>query len=757
MRVSSAQFSPHYLSGPHLSWLLLTICYARSFSGPSTSSTYDEEIESYVGLDSSVASDLAVYLVRSWDEVEPPPASLSDLCSTLSTTLRHSAIVRSGAISASVSAQITKISAWLVFQWDLLCTGGIPSIASGWLVKIVDAAGSCLEGEGTAESGLRLLDRRSPLGIPIRRMRLAHESLDEIKDLTKLFKILQAWRDHNDSSTTSPPSDASLLQSSGRPTRLEVYAAYQDARRRGDYTATRENLAKFFELAPVSATPTSSSSNPQPVRRTKIHPHALLNFAALQVENHEWFAAEQTLQETIQLARTERDEQCLHACQSLERRIKAASKATARQNHGSVDDDHGEPMWKGSERAAYFGSLTMDDLWEIQTAAGSGASVEILMAQMDRVLAVPFPHTARPGNSHTHKGPQVATGEPARTMIAQDRVRPWTVAAALAQTKGGVAAADRFRHLYRAEPFQDDEDRREKDELAMRMQEAWELAEAGRYNEGLALLIDRSVISTMSLTDYHRWTQSLCHILYLQAHRRGATSAMARIIEALGERDVLHLIEIWNAPPQLKRLYTEAKTLVDAGLTAKALSAVRAFITAAENASRLPLVVQGKLLEARLLADNMGEYHRSCQALDTVMSATLTDHNLERRANVCARYAQSLCGPDLSQLKSNDATRAVEWYQVALRDYETISPYTSAQRVSTLRQLALLHNHLGDVAKRDEYSEHFVELQSRLEGCGGGAERQFDLGEWENLIARVGDRIAGLRGGPLATKPRRDQ
>lgn len=620
MRVSSAQASPHYLSGPHLSWLLLTICYARSFASPPSIEPADPD--AYVGLEEAVSADLAVYLLRAWDESEPPPSCLQDLCSALAGALSRGALIRSrsSSLSPSVSAQIKNTVSWLVYQWDMLGTGGIPSIASGWLVKIIEAAGGCLEGEEPIGGGaIRPLERRSPLAIPIRRMRLAHESLDEIKDLTRLFKVLQAWRDNSEPEVRGDPP----VGSSGRPSRIDVYAAYQEARKRGDYTATRENLTKFFELAPISV---ASSAGPQPtaVRKTKIHPHALLNFAALQVESHEWDAAEQTLHETIQLARTERDEQCLQACQSLERRIKAARAVASEEADESSSFAVAQDPWRASDRSIHAGSLSLDDLWEIETCARAGASSDELLRQMERVYAITLPPSARPGAGHHqqhpthHKGPQVATGEPSKTIIAQDRPRPWTVAASLSETKGDAMASDRYRHVYRSEPYHGDEERRDKDELMMRMQEAWQSAESGSYEYGLALLVNPTLIENMSLADYQTWAQLIWRILYLQRSRRGDTSADTDHLASqalVGEVG----IRLVNAPAHLKRLYGQAKSLVVAGAGDVALSAVRAFITAAETASAAPLVLEGKLLECRVLAENMGRYENACEALEEVM------------------------------------------------------------------------------------------------------------------------------------------
>lgn len=693
MRASSNQASPHYLSGPHISWLLLTLCYTQSLTlEPGQSELEDldggPEIDTYLGLDENVATDLAVYLVKCWDGNEPPPASLQELCTTLEAHLFHGEAIRSQVRSGLVATQIHNITTWLAYQWEFLGTGGIPSVASGWLVKIIDSASACLDSDQLQNDAVRIPNRRSPLGVPIRRMRLAHEGLDEMKDLTHLAKVLQRWRDRpatqastsnfkstidndgDDDDDNDEEDEPSSI--AGRPGRIEVYAAYQDARKRGDYLGARENLSKFFELAPIyTGSASSSSAAGPPVRKTKIHPHALLNFAALQVENHEWAAAEQTLHETIQLARTERDEGCLQACQSLERRIKTM-KMFEDPSDDSDDGDGGdmrqgglESSWRAPGHSVYSGHLSLDDLWDIQTAARSGAPIDDLLGQIETVLTIPMPTTTRPGG-HTHQGPQVATGEPARTKIAQDRTRPWATAAALAASKGDVAAADRYRHLYRHEPYQGDEERRERDELAMRFQEAWQNAEAGEYDAAMARLIDPLVIETMSLADYHDWTRAIWSIAHLQRRRMGDAPAMSRISTLSPGIESVDL-DMLNAPPYLKKLLVQAYTFVNAGRGKVALKAIGELVSAADAAGRRGFVIQGTLLECKVLMEQLGQYGRARCVLEDVMVLSQADHNLERRADVNAMYAQSLCGPDVSASDAATTTKAMEWYERALQ------------------------------------------------------------------------------------------
>lgn len=116
-------------------------------------------------------------------------------------------------------------------------------------------------------------------------------------------------------------------------------------------------------------------------------------------------------------------------------------------------------------------------------------------------------------------------------------------------------------------------------------------------------------------------------------------------------------------------------------------------------------------------------------------------------------YAQSLCGPDMSTLDETTMRRAREWYERALEDYEAIAPHTSPMSISTLKRLAILSNHLGDIEARDAHAEKFVRLSRRLSEGFEGVDTA-PLRTWESLIAQVGDHIAGIKGGPLAASNR---
>ncbi|CAO1615325.1 unnamed protein product [Sympodiomycopsis kandeliae] len=749
MRPSSVEASPHYLSGPHLSWILLTICYVRSFAVPPTYGEVSNP-EADIGLEEGLAADLACYLIRCWNGTEPPPGSLAEMCENLTNAFSASASIRYGgdSIPAAIWRQTSNLIGWLVAQWDALGTDAAPSTVSGWLVKIL--AAPMIEGEGLVDCGIRFLDRRSSLGIPVRRMRLAHESLDEIKDLGRLSEQLQAWRDSNSKNDTpSTSQQPSRIQkvTPGRPSRTEVYAAYQAARHRGDYTATRENLAKFFELAPPSST-LSLSSTGQPSRRTKIHPHALLNFAALQVEMQEWEAAGQTLKETIQLARTERDEGVLQACQSLEKRIKVARLLRRGQDEDDFADRHARTdPWRIPDRSLYMGSLSLDDLWEIDSQARLGISpIDHLLGQMDRVMTVAMPTTARPGGAHIHKGPQVSNGEPSKTMIAQDRIRPWAITSSLSLVKGDIPAAERYRYLYRHEPYTGDDDRREADELRMRMQEAWTAAESGEYDAGLLPLLDKNLIEKLSLRDYHSWSETIWSILYLKEVRRsGITSRRSRrLSQHLSGKDVTD-IDLRNVSPRIKRLYSTAKTLFDAGQTTAAIRAVEEFLQAVQEANFTPLVIQGSILQAQIYLHNFTNHtQEALDCLEDVMIEALVDHNLSRRAHFQSLYAKILLS--LASTDNNTRHAAVEWYRQAFDDYSKVSSTTSPQLIEMSKELAVLCHSIDKIDMRNWYSETFVKFQQRLHSdqVDRNDADENDVQKWEMVIRQVGNRIAGI-------------
>ncbi|PWN27412.1 hypothetical protein BDZ90DRAFT_279765 [Jaminaea rosea] len=394
--------SPRCLTAPHISLLLLSVYWARCrYAASPTLSILDVDVRQTL-FDSDgenshclVATRLLMYLLRSWDGFIEPAGSLREFCEDLRAALRgpQGEQRNSGPSGSKSSARdrereilsqsrIDSLIEWLEEQWSLLIPHTAPASFMGnesfashsgvgdnhalplapvcnQLVKIVEAASLCIEVTNEDEededdavgSPRGAIERRSPLGIAIRRMRLALEGLDEFEVMPRMARELARWKQGRIEPHPEGVPEAQESSATNLPARLEIFHRYQDARRRGDYAATREALYAFFSLPPPISHrtrsplhpyghplgPNASSLAPPPgpsgaagsstttgQTRTKLHHHALLNLAGFHVEWEEWDAASRALKEATGLCKAERDAEGLEACRSLGRRVDAA-------------------------------------------------------------------------------------------------------------------------------------------------------------------------------------------------------------------------------------------------------------------------------------------------------------------------------------------------------------------------------------------------------------------------------------------------
>lgn len=605
-----ASASPRSITAPFLSWILLIVYWCRSqVSG---------EI---LGLQASPLTDdkvsilILVYLCRCWNAVKPPPSSLSSFCHDLVIALASTgSLSSSGSPSkrASLSRknterkyQIERMIFWLEEQWKALEDLALvsPGALAMQIVRIMETAALCLNDEGANDEERRsdhsldrMIDRRSPLGIPIRRMRLALEAMDEMASMPAIAREFVEWKQGLASETSSKlikkGTGASPLDR--LPSRMDVFTRLRRARHRGDYLATKDLIHQFFNYAPPPAHSQGGSranlSAPSPANqglqiRTRLHHQALLSLAGFQVEWAEWDLAEETLKEAIHLCRTERDNAALDVCQGLMKRITAAKKRLALIRLGNTAAQERllggvVSQWRlpsssqgrntaGPASYATVSSLTnadrtvratnpvsnsepesytSDDLLDAIRCSRTGLyNLKSIIDELEKaIMSLPLPASARLGasagsaaqqGSMGPKQPVLApSGEPSRTFIAKRAPRPWATLAYLHARAGNVANARACRQLARSEPFPHASSAyAAEDELSMRMQEAWESAESGDYDAALNYLLNRDLIMSISLRGYRRWTWTVWRVLHLAMRRSGNTEGMSRIANlALG-------------------------------------------------------------------------------------------------------------------------------------------------------------------------------------------------------------------------------
>lgn len=740
---------PASLTAPHISWILLLIYYSRSRSTTPAQGREVLGIVTQTGLEEeALVVRLLTYLVRCWDGVQPPPPSLDQLCHTLRSCL----LFLPESDSTHRLAQVECLIGWLRAQWaQALGAAGTRSYPSftPWLHGVFEASVQYLvamEEEGIPDMTDRKIDKRSPLGIAIRRMALAYDEVDKISQIKVLERDARSWC-MGEADAHLPASEDDGHRDITFPTRMQVFDEYQRARHRGDYSATKEQLHRFFDYAPPAG--------PRGVilaQRSKLHHHALLNLAGFQVEMEEWALAEMTLKEAIALARTEKDEQCLSMCNSLGKRLEAAANQLAAKDGGRTPVAGPSTPWRPSDRSMQRGRLYADDLWDACRAAREGFDVLQITSEVQRLVRLPLPAslTKPQGPSPVVKpSSAIPSGDPQRTMIAQDAVRPWATAAYLSSRLGDVRSARRYRQIAREEPYRDRPALREADELVMRLQESYALAEEGKYDEGLELMLDTTLLQRMSLAEYHKWTRVIFQILHLRARRAGALEAAKRIsVLACGHEEMpegedgidRHLISLYNL----------GRAFADANEGPRAMEPLLTLLQEARDSSHLVLYRRGTVLLARVLAVDMGLERVACEMMDDLMpeastkmrtrwqahsgidehdyppSSTqlLADHNPERRAESSYTYARVLlaASPAKTPPEPSLAKRAIPWLLSARSDLQKVAKAPPAL-LPVLNLLARLHHVLDDISQRDVISEEYVNVKFRVaalqRGCGG--------------------------------------
>ncbi|PWN22674.1 hypothetical protein BCV69DRAFT_296654 [Microstroma glucosiphilum] len=772
--------SPGSLTATHISWILLLIYYSRSRSTTPAQGREILGIVTQTGLEEeALVVRLLIYLVRCWDGVKPPPSSLDQLCHTLRACL----LSAPDSDSTHHLAQVECLIGWLRAQWaQALETAGARSYPSftPWLHGVFETSIQYLvamEEEGIPDMTDRKIDKRSPLGIAVRRMALAYDDLDKISQIKVLERNARAWC-RGDADAQFSKAEASGSGDISLPTRMQVFDEYQRARHRGDYSATKEQLHRFFDYAPPAGPRGAILA-----QRSKLHHHALLNLAGFQIEMEEWALAEMTLKEAITLARTEKDEQCLSMCNSLNRRLEAAANQLATEDGRRIPVAGPSTPWRPAERSMQRGRLYADDLWDASRAAREGSDVLQITTEVQRLVRLPLPAslTKPQGPSPVVKpGSAIPSGDPQRTMITQDAVRPWATAAYLSSRMGDVRSARRYRRLAREEPYRDRPALREADELVMRLQEAYALAEEGKYDDGLELMLDTNLLKRMSLADYRKWTKVIYQVLHLRARRAGALQAARRIsVLACGKEEMPEGEE--GIDQHLLSLYAVGRAFADANEGPRAMEPLLQLLQDARDCSHLVLYRRGTVLLARVLAVNMGLEKVGCEMMDDVMPELLADHNLERRAESSYAYARVLlaASPRKTAPEAHLAKRAISWLLSARSDLQKVAEAPPAL-LPVLNLLARLYHILDDITRRDEVSEEYLDVKSKIDvlqsGRGGdvravkeaaaktdttvlrsgesagplpeaedlrdGDDNAICLPLWEELIATVGAKIA---------------
>ncbi|PWZ02890.1 hypothetical protein BCV70DRAFT_197146 [Testicularia cyperi] len=346
-------------------------------------------------------------------------------------------------------------------------------------------------------------ERRSFFGLYFRRARLVFDSLD-LQARNELTKSTRTWRegdfDRLDRATSSPgwQHDA----------RLSAFRQYQLGLLRGDYTQAKDNMEKLFDFFAPGAD-------------HELHQYTLLHLAAFHLQSGSHPAARTVLQEAISLARSANDHECILACESLMNRILGVgsslfSSSDRMQRHMGPPKTVRDASWQAQQDRHRGRPLTtivhdLDNAVQLTESTPHGMpSLQISLELMDDAKR-------RDGN---------ATAE-----TAVELAQMWS-----SSGQGALAAV--YRQVSCGQDTNSNSvlDSHIDARTMGQCQEAWKLAEQGRYQQALCLLISPQTYKAHSFNEHQEWVTTMADVLWLRARRRGEHQTLRILSEKLPSR-----------------------------------------------------------------------------------------------------------------------------------------------------------------------------------------------------------------------------
>uniref|UniRef100_V5EW56 Anaphase-promoting complex subunit 5 n=1 Tax=Kalmanozyma brasiliensis (strain GHG001) TaxID=1365824 RepID=V5EW56_KALBG len=346
-------------------------------------------------------------------------------------------------------------------------------------------------------------ERRSFFGLFFRRTKLIFDSLDlQAKD--HLTLAARAWK--------QAPADlgpASLGELHSSDARLGAFRNYQLGLLRGDYVMTKDNMEKFFDFYAPGAD-------------RELHQHTLLHLAAFHVNTQSYSAAKAALDEAISLARSANDSDCISACESLMLRIQGVGTSTlAAVPAAAIVDRHRESV--------------SDAVWQARCSLAKGRSAVEVLQDLEESSSPSQPSRDTLAASEA----SLELMEDAKRRLGRDALQSDVEVAQLWRTLGQSALADVYRKRV---------DLRKggrsmsalQDEAGMDCicHQAKSLAQAGRYDDALGLLVSPSTFSTISFSEYTIWHGTIADVLRLRATRRQDEAGLQLLAQSFPSRDL---------------------------------------------------------------------------------------------------------------------------------------------------------------------------------------------------------------------------
>lgn len=545
---------------------------------------------------------LLVYLVRALESVEPPPTSLDALRTRLAHVLK--------AYPQTAEGIRTYLAQW----FDLLDNvDGLSELFHGKVLECLHPFHDAASAIGT------VVDRRSYLGLYLRRTRLSFEMLLDT-DRLQLASICAAFRAGHveglvDEWKHHPPARA--------------FQTWQAKANQGDVTATKNHLHAFFDMT-------------LPGCDLALHQHALLNLATFHLHTHAYPAARATLDEAILLARTAGDTECMRACDELAQQLaqidraddaadaallarRPAATPLARGAYAPLtlwyadhDLEQGKPllaivqMWADATWASRSGPPTPSEAWEPRMSLSrSSACASGVLAQVWHQLGVAslaeayVAHCARRSDGM----PSAVSSLPLRAAV----------------THASLSAG------------------------------------RGAYNEAFHTLIKPSTLR--EVTDqraYNVWQAALWRVVEWRARRQEHAATLRMIAK--------HYPDLRKAVAGTSAAYLdEAKAAMHAKQPYTSLDALMRALAHAEKQHLFPLQRAALVVLAEVHTTGLSQPAQGLQTIEEVLPFALADDDAEQRGHAKRVYAQCLM--------SNGAhDRALPWLVRAAQGTSSYSP-----------------------------------------------------------------------------------
>lgn len=524
---------------------------------------------------------LLLFLARAVESLDDAPPSLAALHARLRRAL--------GAYPETLTGVQTYLDQWFALLWN------VDGLAELFHSKVPECL--CLVPEDADQATIQLLDRRSYLGLYVRRARLAFEMLLDPERL-QLAAMCAAWRD----------GDAHGLADEWRQhSQARAFLQWRTSARKGDYAAAKNELHAFFDLT-------------IPGCEQELHQHALLNLAQFHIHTKGYPAARTTLDEAILLARTVGDTECMRACDDLLQQL------------AYLDPEPGkEHAWlltrRDTDTQLACGAYSPLALWKADRDAEHGKPLLAIVQSLANAT-----WASRSSDKHA-PGPD---WEP-RPSIERSAA---CASAVLAQTwlrLGVPALAEAYTaHVARLE------ESAPRSWPAMRLRtaatRAYASAERGAYDAAVCELVAPRVVRLVAdHAQLDEWQQSLWRIAYLRARRQRHTASLRRLAELCPGLDT----DAQVAPPT-QRTLDEAKDVIAAQQPYQSLDRLMQAIASAEKQNLYPLQRSGLACLAEIMTTSLQLPEQALATLSEILPQALADANAERRAYAMCVYAKCL-------------------------------------------------------------------------------------------------------------------